>query len=183
MVMRVLNSYYFHCMKANILQVKYISSKHEKFTTAAKYIGKESSRVKRLKFVTLASSLAATSFVPVMAVKSTVGITLVTSAFLPITYLCSFAVYFATKAYVTEMYLKSTDELVVKKLNLLCKTVTHKIDPKDIEIPIDLGMFESFRVNGKGYFVDDEAIQDPELYKCISGFRSKEKSEIKYDGK
>ena len=183
MVIRIHEKCLINCLKAPAKQLRCLSSKHYNSVNTTKYIGKESSRVKRLKLVTLTSSLVATTFVPVMALKSTTGLTLATSAFLPITYLCTFAVYFVTKSYVTEMYLTSADMLLAKKFNIFCKKVSHKIDPKDIEVPVDLGMFESFRVKNEGYFIDDNEIKDPELFKCISGLRYQEKSKISCDEK
>ena len=92
--------------------------------------------------------------------------------------MCTGVIYWVSKNYVTEMYLKDKDTLVIKKFNLFLITTTQEVNPRDIKLPVDLGFSESFRVKEEGYLVDESQIQDIDLYECISGMRGQKEKKM-----
>lgn len=141
------------------------------------YVGRTSSRVKRARVISLSSSAATTVIAPLITAKklhlSTMWMAVACGTPISLTYLYTAVVFFMTRTYVTEMYLKSPDVLVIKKYNFFCCQVTQEINPKDIEVPVNVGLLESFRVKGESYLVDDNDIINKDLYECVSGLRNK----------
>ena len=147
------------------------------------YYGKTTSRVRKTRIISISSSVLSTVLTPVILYKkfhlSAAMISVMSGMPITLTYMYTGAVYFMTKNYVAEMYMKSPDCLVVKKFGFLWWLRATEISPKDVEVPVDQGMLESFRVKGKGYLIDEQLITDKDLYACVTGQRGLNKVESK----
>ena len=137
------------------------------------YKGKVSLRVKKSRYITLASSGLTTIFAPIIAAKkfhlSSVWMAVATGAPISLTYLYTGVIYYTTRNYVTEMRMEGDDKIVATKLSLFCRPYERTIDPKDIRVSVNVGVFESFEANGESYLIDENDITDPRLYECVMG--------------
>ena len=144
------------------------------------YVGKISPRVKRARIISISSSVATSILAPVIAAKkfhlSTLWLAVACGTPMTLTYMYTAVVFFMTRTYVTEMFLKNPDVLVIKKYNIFCQQISQEIDPKDIEVPVNVGLLESFRVRNESFLIDDNAITDRDLFECVSGLRGKKVS-------
>ena len=145
------------------------------------YKGQITPRIRRTRIISLTSSAATTIFAPLIAAKklhlTTIWFAVACGTPMTLTYMYTAVVFFMTRTYVTEMFLKNPDTLIIKKYNFFCKQVSQEVDPKEIEVPVNVGLLESFRVKGESFMIDDNAITDRDLYECVSGFRHKKESE------
>lgn len=145
------------------------------------YVGKTAQRVKRSRIISLTSSLATTILAPIIAAKklhlSALWMAIATGTPMTLTYMYTAVVVYVTQNYVTEMYFKAPDKLIIKKYNLFCREIEQEVNPIDIEAPMNVGMLESFRVNNESYLVDEMDITDPQLYESISGLKNKDDTE------
>ena len=141
------------------------------------YIGEQNIRVKRTKYITLLSSASVTALTPIIAMKkfhlSAVGLALACGLPIVLSYACTAVIYYTTMNYVTEMYIDSDDDmLVIKKLNLFVRPKTYKVSPLEIEVPANIGLTETFKVGKDKFFIDENLIEDPKLYKYVTGMYS-----------
>ena len=182
MALQMCNQVMSQCRIAQRLAVRCMSANSDRSQNPTVYIGKISPRIRRARIISISSSVGTTIIAPLIAAKkfhlSALWMAVASGTPMTLTYMYTAVVFFMTRTYVTEMFLKNPDTLVVKKYNVFCQQVTQEIDPKEIEVPVNVGLLESFRVKNESYLIDDNSITDRDLYECISGFRNREVREV-----
>ena len=143
------------------------------------YTGSLAPQVKRIKWVSLTSSVLALSMLPAMyraivepssstAISVAVGASAVpTTAFIfsPLLF------HLLTKRYVTRLYFNEESRtFTLISLNFVNRTKVTSFTAKDVRVPLTTGLFTTFLVHGRPYYVDVLAFTDLQVYNHLMGY-------------
>ncbi|XP_059478286.1 transmembrane protein 70 homolog, mitochondrial [Neocloeon triangulifer] len=140
------------------------------------YQGSLVSQVKSIKYFTIGTSIMGCIIQPVIWTRFIemygAGTTYTMASFIGFfTIVTPLLIHYITKKYVTDMYYNSeTETYTAVTLSFLNGRVETKFKQEDVFRPDMLGMFESFRVNGKPLLVDSSLFFNPEDYGKLMGY-------------
>ncbi|XP_055690831.1 transmembrane protein 70 homolog, mitochondrial [Lutzomyia longipalpis] len=140
------------------------------------YEGPLSSRIKAVKIFSLSTSIAGLAAQPIVIEQaSKIGGTFMVvlmSGFVGFfTFVTPFLLHWITKKYVTVLkYNPPTEEYTARTISFFLLPTYTKFKVSDVRVPDVPGMFTSFHVGKKAFFVDPRQFPDTSHYVKIMGY-------------
>ncbi|GBN84437.1 Transmembrane protein 70, mitochondrial [Araneus ventricosus] len=138
------------------------------------YEGPLKTRIKRVKLLSLTSSMMGFAILPVVikdlsqtSIALSCGVVLFSSFFLSTPLLLDWI----TKRYVMQLHYDSSTQLfTATTVNLICQQQELQFSADDVTVPDLPGLLTSFEVKGRPLFVDANQVKDPEAYSLMMGY-------------
>ncbi|KAF8795603.1 Transmembrane protein 70 like protein [Argiope bruennichi] len=138
------------------------------------YEGPLKTRIKRVKLLSLTSSLMGFAILPVVikdlsqtSIALSCGVVFISSFFLSTPLLLDWI----TRRYVTQLRYDSCTQLfTATTFNLLCQQKELHFSAEDVTVPDLPGLLTSFQAKGIPLFVDANQVKNPEAYSLMMGY-------------
>ncbi|XP_066151260.1 transmembrane protein 70 homolog, mitochondrial [Euwallacea fornicatus] len=132
--------------------------------------------VKSVKVFSISSSIVGILAQPILykEIVSTGNVPVIIAAYSFIgffTIITPLLLHFITKKYITELsYNEDTNTYLIKSLNFFSITKEMEFKLEDVYVPDVPGMFVTFHIKGKPFFVDPRFFDNPHHYGKLMGF-------------
>nr|CAI5828828.1 unnamed protein product [Callosobruchus analis] len=140
------------------------------------YYGLLTPQIKAVKIFSLSSSVVGVAAQPFLytAIATTGNVPIIVAAYSFIgffTVATPLLLHSITKNYITHLaYKKDTDTYIARTISFFCQSVQTEFKPDDVKVPDVPGMFTTFIVRGKKFFLDPRLFDNPDHYAKIMGY-------------
>lgn len=137
------------------------------------YTGAFARQIRSLKYLSITSCVGAVASAPVLAFLSNVEVPTAVRIGMPVL-VASFGTFttfmldWIVKPYIHHMYYhRATDQLVAETRSLLNRPRYSTFRIADMQMPSSAGLFTTFEVGGRSFFLHREGHEDKDLYRRI----------------